>query len=211
MQKGSATLFLLIIIFLAVGLIGIFSLGLFKTGSMQIPVKVLASPAKYLVYTNQNLNFEFQYPTGNFTIKEDSEAEYNKRGNGDFRKNFNGYVGYEPGKVLGAVAVLDKSNSYESNPLSIWVFDNPDDLNIDRWFGNNWYYPFLWGVFDYTSKSHMALDQEASVSGQVARYKIVTYQPGSPKFMYVAKDKKIYLFRVIGAEGDKILSSFEFI
>ncbi len=105
MQKGSAALFLLIAIFLAVGLIGVFFLGLFKTGSIQIPIKVLASPAKYLVYANQNLNFEFHYPTSNFTVKEDSEAEYNQRAagsasksvNGDYRKNFKGYVGYEPG------------------------------------------------------------------------------------------------------------------
>ncbi len=211
MQRGSATLFLLFAIILIIGLVSAFSLGLFKSGVPQIPLKVLTPPAKFLTYTNQNFSFEFQYPDSNFIVKEDSEAEYNKRNNGDFRKNFKGYVGYEPGKSLGAVAVLDQSNSYDNNPLSIWVFDNPDDLTIDRWFDNYWYYPFLWGVFDYTSKSHIALDKEATVSGQMAKYKVVTYQPGSPKFMYVARDEKMYLFRVIGENGDKILSSLKFL
>lgn len=213
MQRGTAALFLLIAIFLIVGLIGAFSLGLFKSTTLQTPLKVLAPAPKLLTYTNQNLSFEFQYPTSNFIVKEDSEEAFNKRGNGDFRKNFKGYVGYEPGKFVGAMVVLDKNNDFEKNPLTVWVFENPDNLSIDGWYKNYWYYPFLWGVFDYTSKGHVALDQEATISGQTAKYKIVSYQPGSPKFMYVAKDGKMYLFRVIDDAkhtGDQILSSFKF-
>ena len=142
---------------------------------------------------------------------EITEEEFNKRGNGDFRKNFKGYVGYEPGEPFGAVVVLDKEGSYDASPFSVWVFNNSNVLTIEQWFDKYWYYPYLWGVFDYTSKSHVALDTEATVSGQQARYKIVAYQPGKPKFVYIAKDQKMYLFRVIGDSGDKILSTFKFL
>ncbi|MDP3758856.1 MAG: hypothetical protein Q8Q86_03985, partial [Candidatus Daviesbacteria bacterium] len=120
---------------------------------------------------------------------------------------------YEPGEVLGAVVVLDQGNDFETSPFTIWVFNNDSNLTIEQWFKDYWYYPILWGVFDYTSKGHIALDQEATISGQIAKYKIVYYQPGSPKFMYVAKNEKMYLFRIIDDAkhtGDQILSSFKF-
>ncbi len=172
---------------------------------------------EFKTYTNTDLGFEFQY-SKTLNVKVDSEEEFNKRGNGDFRKNFKGYVGYEPGKFLGAVAVLDKTNSFDSSPFTIWMFNNDNNLTIDKWFENYWYYPYLWGVFDYTSKSHVTPDSEATVSGQLAKYKIVSYQPGKPKFVYVSKDQprldrgqKMYLFRIIGETGDKILSTFKFL
>lgn len=161
-------------------------------------------------YLDQSLELSLKY-SKDLTVKEDSEEEFNQRGNGDFRKNFTGYVGYEPGKVLGAVAVLGKDRNYDTNPVSVWAFDNPDNLIPDGWFDKYWYYPYLWGVFDRTSKGHVALDKEATISGQPAKYKIVSYQPGKPKFVYMSKDQKMYLLRVIGEAGDKILSSFKFL
>ncbi|OGE29492.1 hypothetical protein A2867_00795 [Candidatus Daviesbacteria bacterium RIFCSPHIGHO2_01_FULL_40_11] len=218
MQKGSATLFLLVGLVIAVS-IGIFSFRLLKLpipSSLPVP-QVSQAPAKtsipdpkILTYANQALGFEFEYPK-DFSVKEDSEEQFNKRGNGDFRKNFKGYVGYEPAEVLGAVVVLEKEENYGTNPFALWVFDNPENLTTDGWFDKYWYYPFLWGVFDYTSKGHIALDQEATISGKMAKYKIVSYQPGSPKFIYISKDKKMYLFRAIGEVGEKILSSFKFL
>lgn len=215
MQKGSVALFLLIAVLVTVVLIGVFSFGLLKSPVSpisQIPLKIPTSVSpQSLTYNNQKLSLELQYPNKGFVVKEDSEEEFNKRGNGDFRKNFKGYVGYEPGKPLGAVVVLDQDNDFDKNPLTIWVFDNPDNLTEDKWFNNFWYYPFLWGVFDYTSKGHIALDQEATISGQMAKYKIVSYQPGSPKFMYIAKNNRMYLFRIIGSVGDQILATFRFL
>lgn len=210
MQKGSATLFLLITVLVAV--IGFFAFRQWKlpSAALQSP-GVIASPLPNSPsYINQELGFEFKYPE-DLTIKEDSEEEFNKRGNGDFRKNFKGYVGYEPGKALQAVVVLDKDENYDKSPLSVWIFNNDNNLTIEQWFKDYWYYPFLWGVFDYTSKGHIALDQEATISGQQARYKIISYQPGSPKFLYVSKDGKMYLFRIIGETGEKILSDFKFL
>lgn len=181
--------------------------------SLQIPSITTTTTAKqpeFNDYSNPGLGFKFSYDL-DLSVKEDSEEEFNKRGNGNFRKNFTGYVGYEPPKPLGAVAVLDKDLSFDKNLFSVWVFDNPDGLTADKWFDKYWYYPFIWGVFDDTSKGHIALDQEATISGQLAKYKIVSYQPGFPKFMYVVKDKRMYLFRIIGEAGEEILSSFKFI
>ena len=123
-------------------------------------------------------------------------------------------MGYAPPEFLGAVAVLDKTGSYDKNPFSVWVFNNNNYLTIEQWFQKYWYYPFVWGVFDYTSKGHIALDQEATVSGETAKSKIVSYQSGEPKYIYVSKNSKMYLFRIIDDKdhtGDQILSSFKFI
>lgn len=208
-QKGTAALFLLITGLLIVGLVGVFFFGLSKS---QSPLPSLKNPTpEPLAYRNQNFGLEFQYSDKGFTVKEDSEEEFNKRGNGDFRKNFTGYVGYPPADFLGAVVVLDKDEKYDTSPLAVWIFDNPDNLTTDDWFDKYWYYPFLWGVFDWTSKGHVAPDKEATISGQTAKYKIVSYQPGSPKFIYVSNDKKMYLFRVIGGKDDQILSTFKFL
>lgn len=218
MQKGSATLFLLVGL-VTLGLIGIFSFRLLKTPVSpatqspqvsQSPVKASTPDSQILTYTSQALGFEFEYPK-DFSVKEDSEEQFNKRGNGNFRKNFTGYVGYEPAEALGAVMVLDQSNDFGINPLTIWVFNNDNNLTPEQWFGDYWYYPFLWGVFDYTSKNHIALDQEATISGKIGKYKIVSYQPGPPKFMYISKDGKMYLFRIIGEAGEKVLLSFKFL
>lgn len=208
MQKGFAQplLILAVIIVLVGG--GIY---LYRASK---PAQDLSTPtikqSQLNDYKDTNLGFEFQY-SKDLSTKVDSEEEFNKRGNGDFRKNFKGYVGYEPGKALGAVSVLDKSNSFDRSPFSIWVFNNDNNLTIDKWFENYWYYPYLWGVFDWSSKSHVTPDSEATISGQPAKYKTVSYQPGKPKFVYVSKDQKMYLFRVIDETGDKILSTFKFL
>lgn len=211
MQRGSAQLLLIlaIVVILVMGG-GYFYLD--SKGENPLPgVKITplkTSPADD--YSNQGLGFGFTYPK-DFTVKEDSEEEFNQRGNGNFRKNFKGYVGYEPGEFLGAVVVLDQTGSFDTNPFTLWVFDNPGDLTADGWFDKYWYYPFVWGVFDYSSKGHIALEKEATVSGEAAKYKVISYQPGNPKFVYLSKDKKMYLFRVIGNTGDQILSTFRFL
>lgn len=206
-QKGTALPFLLIIL-IAIGIAGIVYFKIFKRPILPVVQPIVKVAPKLSTYSNQVLGIEFQY-SKDLTVKEDSEAEFNKRGNGDFRKNFKGYVGYEPGIALGAVIVLVKEQDFETNPFSVWVFDNLDNLTKEAWFDRYWYYPFVWGVFDYTSKGHIALDTEATISGDPAKYKIVSYQPGKPKFVYLADEKKMYLLKVVGEEGDKILATIK--
>lgn len=212
MQRGSVHLLLILaLVILSVGGGIYFFQSQKKNEEKPNEEKPVVRYDAYNNYSNQALGFEFKYLTKDFTVKEDSEEEFNKRGNGDYRKNFTGYVGYEPAQPLGATAVLDKSSSYDASPFSVWVFNNDTNLTMEQWFQNYWYYPFVWGVFDYTSKGHIALDAEATISGQLAKYKVIAYQPGKPKFMYVSNNGKMYLFKIIGEAGDKILSTFKFL
>lgn len=207
MQKGSTQLFLVIAALVIIAIVGI---NFYKNSKTNAPKNMPQKQSENKDYSNTEFGFGFTY-SKDMKVKQDSEEEFNKRGNGDYRKNFRGYVGYEPGKVLGAVVVLDKDGKYDTNPFSVWIFNNDNNLTIDTWFKDYWYYPYLWGVFDWTSKGHVAPDSEATISGQMAKYKTVFYQPGKPKFVYVSKDQKMYLFRIIGETGDKILSSFKFL
>jgi len=214
MQKGAAQL-LLIIVSLLVLAGGYFYFSQSKTPILNSPV--ISSPISSVqTYSDKEFNFEFKY-SKDLTSKKDSEEEFNQRAagsasksvNGDFRKNFKGYVAYEPGKFLGGVVVLDKGGSYEQNPFTLWVFDNPNNLTIDAWYKNYWYYPFVWGDFTYTGKVELVPKDEATISGQMAKSGVIDYQPGKPKFVYLAKDGKMYLFRIIGESGDKILDTFK--
>jgi len=206
MQKGSAQL---LIIFASLLILIGGGIYFYKTKASNLPSSSFSIPKQpeFEKYSN-SLDFTFQYPAG-LTVKEDTEEGFNKRGNGDFRKNFKGYVFYEPGKFLGGAVVLDETNSYDTNPFTLWVFDNPEDLTIDEWYKKYWYYPFVWGDFTYTGKVELAPKEEATISGQIGKSGVIDYQPGKPKFMYLSKDKKMYLFRIIGEAGNKVLSSFK--
>lgn len=205
MQRGSAQI-LLIIIGLLILVGGYFYLNQSK------PTLIKNSPivSNIETYSNKEFNFEFKYAK-DLKAVVDSEENFNKRGGGDFRKNFAGYVQYQPGKFLAGVVVLGKDGNYDTNPFTLWIFDNPNDLTIDAWYKMYWYYPFVWGDFTYTGKFILAPKDEATVSGQMAKSGVIDYQPGKPKFVYLSKDKKVYLFRIISEKGDKILSNFKFI
>lgn len=206
-QKGSALIPILLIGLLSV-VVGLY----FYSGKKsQVTVSPAVSQEELKIYTNEQLGFRFEYKDGSFSVKEDSEEEFNKRGNGNFRKNFTGYIGYSPGELLGVVVVLDKSSSYDTNPFTVWVFDNPDELSIDKWYDKYWYFPFVWGDFTDKGKVELAPKEEATVSGQIGKFGIIDYQPGKPKFIYLSRDKKMYLFRLIGETGDKILSTLKFL
>lgn len=211
MQKGSVLPFVILVI-VVLGSLGGFYYYQIRT-TKESYVKVLTTPvseSKKQIFTSDKFKFEFEYPEY-FSVQEDSEEEFNKRGNGDFRKNFTYYVTYPPAKILGAVSVLDSNGSFDTNPFTVWVFENPDKLSIDKWYDRYWYYPFVWGDFTYTGKFTLAPKDEATVSGQMAKSGMIDYQPGKPKFVYLSTEKKMYLFRIIGESGDKILSTFKFL
>ena len=206
MQKGFAQPIVILGIVVAVLGIVYFYLNPFKNSS---PISPKVNIPQTKLYTSQ-LGFKLNY-SQNLNLKEDTEEQFNKRGNGDFRKNFKGYVTYEPGKFLGAVNILDKTDSYDTNPFTVWVFDNPNDLTIDEWYKLYWYYPFVWGDFTSKGKVGLAPKLEATIAGQMGKSGVIDYSPGKPKFVYVYKDKKMYLFRIVGDSGEKILSSFNFL
>lgn len=208
MQRGSALPLVILVILLVILGSGIYFFQNREQNSSP-QVTPYSSYDNYETYSNQVLGFTFKY-ANELNVKEDTEEEFDKRGNGNFRKNFKGYVAYEPGKFLGAVVVLDKDQQYETNPFTLWVFDNPDDLTIDDWHHKYWYYPFVWGDFTAQGKFDLAPKEIATISGQTGKSGVIDYQPGKPKFVYVSKDQKMYLFRIIGENGDKILSTVKF-
>ena len=215
MSKGFAQPFLIIALFIVTifAALGFYKIINKKQDSSTAFVKqnnIIASLKKNSSEYTSPLGFVFKY-SNDLIVKEDSEEGFNKRSGGDFRKNFASYVQYQPGKFLAAVSVLEQSANYDLNPLTLWVFDNPQDLSIDSWYKNYWYYPFVWGDFTYTGKFELAPKMEATISGQVSKSGVIDYQPGKPKFVYLSRDKKMYLFRIIGETGDKILSTFKFI
>lgn len=209
MQKGFVQILIIITALLALAG-GVY---VYK-GTQKLPPTQTPSPYNnydnYKTYSHKTLGFQFEYGGKDLTAKEDTEEESDKRGNGNFRKNFKGYIRYEPGEFLGAVVVLDKDGNFDTNPLTIWVFDNPDGLDIDSWYKKYWYYPFVWGDFTHKGKVELAPKDEATISGQMGKSGVVDYKEDKPKFVYVSKDQKMYLFRIIGESGDKILPSFKF-
>ena len=215
MQRGFALLFVVLVIVAVLGLITVYFYIFQKPISVDnvksLPQVNSDKKDNLTIYTNNNLNFQFKYQAKDLTVKEDTEEEFNQRGNGDFRKNFKGYVGYEPGKFLKAVAVLDKTGSFDTNPFTVWVFDNPAQLDIKNWFEKYWFYPFLWGVFSEPDKGHIRPQNIATVSGQTTKYAIVSYQSGAPKYFYLLNSGRTYLLRIIGNSGDQNLSTFRFL
>lgn len=209
-QKGLTQLFVVVGVLIVIISGGVYLYSRPKVDNLNLSPQLLPQKQANLnEYSSQALEFAFEY-TNELTVKEDTEDEFNKRGNGNYRKNFTSYIEYEPGEFLGAVVVLDEDEEYDTNPLTLWVFENPDDLTIDEWYKNYWYYPFVWG--DFSSRSDLVAPvNEATISGQMVKSGVVDYQSGKPKFVYIAKDKKVYLFRIIGEAGEQILSTFKFL
>lgn len=210
MQKGSAQISLIIVALILVLLGVLYFSQRPKNDNLQIAT-VLNPQKEELesIYTDQKLGFELKYPK-QLILQPDTEEAFNKRGNGNFRKNFTSYVTYPPPEVLGAVIILDETGSFETNPFTVWVFNNPENLEVDKWYLNFWYYPFVWG--DYTQRrNNVAPINEASISGQLSKSGVVDYQPGKPKFVYLNYQGKMYLFRIISEMGEQILSTFKFL
>lgn len=213
MQRG----FLLIPLVIAAGLVALSGVIYYRYADIKQvekgkEVSVSSSPVPEeteKVYLNSNLGFELNYSKG-LEVKEDSEEDYNKRGNGDFRKNFTGYVQYAPAEFLGAVSVLGDNKDFDRPPLTIWVFDNPSNLTAEGFYNEYWYYPFLWGMFNPPDKKKDAPVLEATISGKLAKGAEISYQINSPKYFYLSEGGKMYLFRVF-KEGEEVLGSFKFL
>lgn len=181
-----------------------------EKSSIQAPFAAKADDDISAIYENNTFGFKFTYAKG-FLVKEDSEAEFSKRGLTDFRKNFTGYIQYAPPQFFGAVVVLDNGDLYIKNPFTIWVFENPDNMTIDSWYQKYWYYPFIWGDFTYEGKFKLSPQKESTISGSPVKSGVIDYQEGNPKFTYLSKDGKMYLFRTIGSNGEAILNTFTFL
>lgn len=218
MQKGFVQLFWIFAFLVLAGFGGYYFFKQNLPGSSTKEVNVIPADnagEKFLttesVFTNKDFGFEFVYPKG-MVASSDTEEDYSKRNNGDARKNFTGYIEYQPGKFLEASYVSADNNSIEKSPFTIWVFENPDNLSAESWFSKYWYYPFMWGDFTYQGKQKIAPRGEATISGKPANFAVLSYQEGSPKYVYIPKDGRMYLIRILTKDerGEQILESFKF-
>lgn len=213
MQRGFATIIPLFIILIVLILSASFAYTQKNNKSTIAPEVIKIQTSQNPAYKNQELGFEFEY-SEDLEVKIDSEEDFNKRGNGDFRKNFTRYVGYEPEKVIGAVAVLKKDEgSFENSLFTVWVFENPQKIDPQTWSFRYWYYPFVWGIFDKTDRSHIALKNETTVSGRLVNYAQVGYKGGKPNFYLITDHEKMFLIRVLTDDkiGEEVLSTFTFL
>lgn len=205
MQRGFAHLLLILAILFVLLMVGLY---MFQSGntselSQQLPppIQVKFSPTPIptppaQVYTDESGQFSFTVPDG-FTVKQETEEEFHQRANGNIRKNFTGYIQYAPPEFVSSLYVLGDDQNYEEARLSIWISDNPNNLDAEAFYKKYWYYPYLWG--DFTSaKNKTAPVTEETIDGVKAYFGVVDYRPKSPKFIYLNKDGKMYLFRVIG-------------
>lgn len=216
-ERGSVPVVLLLLLVL--------SAGIFTVWKIKIPSSALLSPTpsassspqtQGLIYQNSELGFKLTLPSKDFAAMPDSETEFFSRSKADFRKNFTYYVEYAPPKVIGAVIVKkidqDINSQFDKAPFTVWAFDNPKKFSVDQWYQNYWYYPFVWGMFSWTDRAHVAPVNEATVSGQPVSFGVVKYQPGSPKFYLVPSKDKMFLIKILEDDhksGSQILSTLE--
>lgn len=171
------------------------------------PTKPAAAESVPQAHHYQNAGIQFDYPA-DYQVVEDSEEKFSEREIANYRRNFEGYIGYEPAEVLSAFAVLPQGSQlgsqFETIPLWVWVFANPDKLTPEKFYNKYWYYPFIWGDFTTRSKAEVAPKEGGA---------IITSQPGAPKFQLFPQGDKMVMVRSVtegqGAEvSTKILSSF---
>lgn len=217
-QSGFAallTLILIIVIAAATYIVGKQLLPLMFTKKTVEVVQVLPRPSQN-VYYDKEVGFEFKFPSSGYSIIDDDEEKFSSHAKAQFRKNFTGYVGYEPPQfVKGLIVKANDSahpDQFEPVPLTLWIFDNPKSFSIDQWYQRYWYYPFVWGQFAQPQKGKSSPVNISSVSGQLSKSNIISYRPGSPKFVYLSHNSKIYLFRIMDDSfkkiGEEILTSF---
>jgi hypothetical protein len=213
MQKGFTQLLLIAIFAIAIlSAIGVYFF-IFKNQPSENIQKKMVPPTpptqeevKRSIYNNDTLGFMFIIPEGAF-IKEETEAEFHKRSNGEMRKNFAYYIKYPPAEFVNSLYVLNKDNDYENAPLSLWIFENPDNLDAAAFYKRYWYYPFIWG--DYTSaKEKIAPTLNFEISEATGSLGMAAFKPNSPKFIYLPKNGKMYLFKTVG--NSNTLDSFKF-
>ncbi|MEK7616476.1 MAG: hypothetical protein AAB414_00285 [Patescibacteria group bacterium] len=175
----------------------------------------LSSPKSFKTdstYEDSKLKFSFRYPE-DFEAVFESEEEYSKRTKTQYRKNFKYYVTYEPPKFVKGVLVKPKNadlteDQFQAVPFMLWVFENPEKTEAQKWYKDFWYYPFFWGVYDIR-KSQIEPSLDATISGQLTKSAIVSYSPGKPKLILIPKDGRMFLFKIMEG-GDKIIESFKF-
>lgn len=204
MQKGSALIPLTL--FLAVIVLAVVSGWYYVNNQPQSepPPKTPYMPTMSVdnpepnpdIYENPGLGFKFKYPA-EYDVTEETEEEFHERSNGDMRKNFNSTLFYPPAEFVTSLYIAKPGEDLKNAALSIWVFENPDNLTPEGFYKKYWYYPFIWG--DFTSaKEKIAPREEFELGDATASSGVAEYQTNHPRFAYLQKDGLMYLLKTNG-------------
>ncbi|MBI2601274.1 hypothetical protein HYW42_04970 [Candidatus Daviesbacteria bacterium] len=210
-QKGSVLIWIILISLTFLVVAYFYSKNIFPSNPKEIaqPSPSVQTSKKY----SDGL-IEFSYPDG-FEVIEETEEEFSKRTNTNYRKNFTSYVLYEPAPFIKGLAVKHKdqklSSQFDDEPLMIWIFENNQNLTAQMWYQKYWYYPFVWGEFSSFEKDKIAPEKQATIAGLIAKFNTVEYRPGSPKFILIPLKDKMLLLKVIDQDqkGSDIVSTLK--
>src|SRR5258708_14311239 len=105
-QKGGIWIYLSLLGLLIILVVGVTK---FMSGK-SVSLPIIASPTQNALksYIDPDFKFSLKYPDSKFELVNDSENDYSKRGLTDFRKNFAGYVTYQPGDLAKPLVWLSK-------------------------------------------------------------------------------------------------------
>lgn len=218
MQRGSVLpLLLIIILIVAIGVVGVFYYQFISKSPGAQPnfsnITPSPTPVKREVF-DELPGLKFNLPK-TFRLKKETEEQYFKRVFGNIRKNFNTYVLYPPAEFAEAYYIVpERENNLDNAILTVWAFQNPDNLDAKTFYDKYWYYPFVWG--DFTERKNLIAPESIEfIGGKEGMYGVVDYRDGKPKFVYLSlRDKNLMLQIHLPTEGNlagqDILRSFKF-
>lgn len=220
MQRGSVLPLLLVTgLVLAIGA-GVFFIQFSRTSTVSEAAKPFSPRAipsvspQSLAAADDILGLKFEVPPG-FKLVRETEEEYFKRAFGNIRKNFNTFILYPPAEFSKAFYVLTGAeNNLDKAILTVWVFQNPENLSPKAFYDKYWYYPFVWG--DFTSaRNNIAPESIEIIGGKEGEYGIVDYREGRPKYIYLPLGDKDLMMQIQlptenNLTGQEILKSFRF-
>lgn len=218
MQRGAVLpLILVIILLVLLGGAGVYyyQAKLSNLKGNDVPPGVIyqkPSPTSEMV-SIESLGLKFGLPAGYKVVKE-TEKEYFMRANGQIRKNFNYYVLYNPAEFAEAFYVTaDSEKNLDKAILTVWVFQNPEDLDPEKFYEKYWYYPFVWG--DFTARKNEITPKDIElIGGKEGKFGVVGYRDEKPKFIYLPLRGKNLMIQIQLPDGNltakEILQSFKF-
>lgn len=175
------------------------------------------------LYIDKQKAISFAYPGGSYTVKIDSEQERDRTENSGIPGSFVEAKGFSPPKVIWALKVEEKK-AFQGrygletpfSPFAVWVFDNKDNIQIEKWFDLYWYYPFTWGSATKSELDRKLPRPKIIIDGeQTLGYDLGPTPRGYLKLYYIKRDDKMYLFQLLGEETNSldiaIASTFKFL
>lgn len=210
-QKGFITvvIFYIIILFIILAIaVGVY----LKPKNLPQPTFIQKPASTQSIYKDPDFNFSFNYPNSGYTIVSDDENKFFQRHGGDLRPGFISTWGYQTPKLIKGIVLENTSSSnIDLAPFTLWIYDNPEGLDAPGWYKKYWYYPFVWGDYE-PRKDLYGPDTISSVSGQLAKSRIIDYQNPNLEFTYLSVNGKMYLFKIINQGdnlGKEIIKSFK--